>query len=204
MKILLIDDHALFRAGMKYVLQELSPLLSLLEAGSCTAATGILEQHDDLDLILLDLSMPGLSGAACLTQICLQAKQTPVVILTADERPEAIQLAHQRNVQGFIQKSDDAESMLPILKKILDGQQQLPVNHLTVQAETPLTENLTARQKEILALIAQGKSNKQIAGSLGITEGTTRIHVTSILKTLGVRSRSEAICKVLNSEDAVF
>ncbi len=197
MKILLIDDHALFRAGMKYVLQDLSSSLTLLEAGSCDEASEILLNSTDLDLILLDLKMPGTSGSVCISQVCSLANDTPVVILTADGRNTSIQQACQYKIWGYIQKSHDPGTMIPTLKQVLNGEPQLP--RIDSSAHSP-ESLLTTRQSEILSLIVQGKSNQQIADTLAITEGTTRIHVTNILKTLGVRSRSEAIYKVSNRD----
>jgi DNA-binding NarL/FixJ family response regulator len=198
-KILLIDDHALFRAGMKYVLQELASDVTVTEASNCQHAIVELEKNNDFNLILLDLDMPGISGFACISQIILHAKGCPVVILSADDRHDTIQQTARYGIQGYILKSTDAEEMLPLLKKVLNGQSIIPTNlNSSGVRENLEPTKLTARQKEILSLIVQGKSNKQIAAILGITEGTTRIHVTTIFKSLNVRSRSEAVYKALN------
>lgn len=199
MNILLIDDHALFRAGMKYLLQELSEDVNIVEAYNSESAVNALQQDRCFNLILLDLDMPGISGFACINHIKLHAKDSPIVILSADNRDETIRQAAQYGVKGYIQKSTDADKMLPILHRVLDGESVLP-SHIIEQAQSANSApgKLTARQMEILSLIVQGKSNKQIAYSLGITEGTTRIHVTTIFKVLNVRSRSEAVYKALN------
>lgn len=199
MNILLIDDHALFRAGMKYILQELADEVNVVEASNCESAVAKLEQEESFSLILLDLDMPGISGFACISQVRLHAKECPIVILSADDRDETIRQTVQYGVKGYIQKSTDAEQMLPMLKQVLDGQSIMP-SHLLEHAgdEQNSSTKLTARQMEILSLIVKGKSNKQIAYDLGITEGTTRIHVTTIFKALNVRSRSEAVYKALN------
>jgi DNA-binding NarL/FixJ family response regulator len=199
MKLLLVDDHALFRAGMRYVLKELDPGITLYEANECKQAIDIVNEHSDLDLILLDLNMPGLAGFACINQVMLTAKNVPVVVLSADDRAETISHAVQQGVQGYIQKSDNAEDMLSSIKQILAGESSFPESYknLPDTQEVNLVNRLTKRQREILALIVEGNGNKQIAARLGITEGTTRIHVTTIFKVLGVRSRSEAVYKAL-------
>ena len=199
MNILLIDDHALFRAGMKYILQELAAEVKVFEANNCETAVNKLEQNEYFNLILLDLDMPGISGFACISQIRLHAKECPIVILSADDREETIRQTVQYGVKGYIQKSTDADQMLPMLKSVLEGESIMP-SHILEQPNTEQSTatRLTGRQMEILSLIVQGKSNKQIAYTLGITEGTTRIHVTTIFKTLNVRSRSEAVYKALN------
>lgn len=199
MNILLVDDHALFRAGMRYVLKGLDPNLELYEANECKLAIDLIHDLVGLDLILLDLNMPGLAGFACINQVMLAAEDIPIVVLSADDRESTIVHAVELGVQGYIQKSDNAEEMLVSLKRILAGEQCFPssVNTQSInQAQNPVGK-LTKRQKEILALIVEGKGNKQIAADLGITEGTTRIHVTTIFKTLSVRSRSEAVYKAL-------
>jgi DNA-binding NarL/FixJ family response regulator len=199
MKILLIDDHALFRAGMKYMLQELSDDVNIVEAYNCESAVKSLQENMRFDLILLDLDMPGISGFAGINHVTLHAKECPIVILSADNRDETIRQAAQYGVKAYIQKSTEADQMLPILHRVLEGESALP-EHIFDQTKDDVSvqSKLTARQMEILSLIVQGKSNKQIAYSLGITEGTTRIHVTTIFKVLNVRSRSEAVYKALN------
>jgi DNA-binding NarL/FixJ family response regulator len=201
MKVLLVDDHSLFRAGMGYVLKELDPELTLFEASECKQAMDIINSDNQLDLILLDLNMPGLAGFACINQVMLHAGDTPVAVLSADDRAETIKQAMQLGVKGYIQKSGNEADMLQSIKRILSGDTCMP-DKLDEDAELALANSpiakLTKRQREILCLIVEGKSNKQIAAVLGITEGTTRIHVTTIFKTLGVRSRSEAVYKALD------
>ena len=200
MNILLVDDHALFRAGMRYVLKELDPNIVLHEANECKQALDLISQVGQLHLILLDLNMPGLTGFACINQVMLSVGDIPVVVLSADDRMETIAYTRQHGAQGYIQKSDNAEDMIASIKLILTGQPCFPAGIDDLpdnQTENPIVK-LTKRQKEILALIVEGKGNKQIAAQLGITEGTTRIHVTTIFKILGVRSRSEAVYKALD------
>lgn len=199
MNILLIDDHALFRAGMKYILQELASEVCIVEASNCESAVAELQKNTDFSLILLDLDMPGISGFACVSQVRLHSKECPIVILSADDREDTIQQTAQYGVKGYIQKSTDAEQMLPLLHKVLDGESIMPnCAQGKSDSDQGSASKLTGRQMEILSLIVQGKSNKQIAYCLGITEGTTRIHVTTIFKALNVRSRSEAVYKALN------
>ena len=201
MKVLLVDDHSLFRAGMRYVLKELDPEIKLFEASECKQAMDAIAEDHGLDLILLDLNMPGLAGYACINQIILVAEDIPVVVLSADDRAETIQQTMQLGIRGYIQKSDNAVDMINSIKLVLTGKTCFPKHASNSKNPLPVGNPmsiLTKRQREILSLIVGGKSNKQIADNLGITEGTTRIHVTTIFKALGVRSRSEAVYKALD------
>ncbi|MDH5301757.1 MAG: response regulator transcription factor [Gammaproteobacteria bacterium] len=198
MNILLVDDHALFRAGMRYVLKELDQDMTLHEANECKQALELVGTLTNLDLILLDLNMPGIKGFACVNQILLSAKDVPVIVLSADDRLETIHHAKEQGVHGYIQKSDNSLEMLKAIRDVLSGKPSFPLGETTFSSQCQnIISKLTARQREILSLIVEGKANKQIAATLGITEGTTRIHVTTIFKALGVRSRSEAIYKAL-------
>jgi DNA-binding NarL/FixJ family response regulator len=207
MKILIADDHALFREGLRYMLQELEREVAVLEARSASEAMELVGDHDDLDLILLDLSMPGLDGFAGLQMLRKRFPEIPVVVVSASEEQRDVKRALDGDASGYIPKSTTGRGMLDALRQVLDGEVYVPsLNHSPVASETggpkaprPAASSgnhdaaLTPRQREVLALMCEGHSNKAIARILGMAEGTVKIHVTAILRAMNVTNRTQAV-----------
>ena len=201
MKILIIDDHALFREGLCHVLQALDEEVDILEAANYEHAIRHVSGHPELDLILLDLNMPGKDGFSALDTLSAQYPALPVVILSASTQRSDIQRALDAGAMGYIPKDTTSSVMLGALRLILSGgiyvppsmAQGDPENHTDAKNNT---HGFTQRQLEVLAQMIQGVSNKEIANNLGLAEATVKMHVTAILKSLGVSNRTQAVVAV--------
>lgn len=206
MKILLVDDHALVREGVKFVLERYNAATDVLEANDCAVALDLAAQHPDIDLVLLDLSLPGMTGFEGLC--CLQERlpNIPIVVLSASEDPAHIRQALARGARGYIPKTCTNEVMLSALQVVLSGGEYVPRAALGLTsvdngaslgpraelANQAAGHGLTQRQIGVLKLVIQGKTNKEIARQLAIAETTVRAHVTAIFKALNVTNRTQA------------
>jgi len=195
MKILQADDHPLFREGVRYLLEQLDQSVQFLEAGSIPAALDILQQHDDIDLVLLDLTMPGMNGFAGFQAIEECQPAIPIVILSASEHPKDIQQAIVAGAAGYIPKSSTSKVMIEALKEILKGGMYVPTM-LYHEGEGRDFNHLTDTQHNVLKLMIAGLSNKQIASQLQVSESTIKHHVSAILKLLKVENRTQVVSKV--------
>ena len=200
MKILVADDHALIREALRYVLQHLDEQMEMIEAPDGAAALHAAAETPDLDLALLDLGLPGIGGFETLSRLRRAHPLVPVVILSGIEDPQSVAEALHRGAAGFIPKSSANEVMLNALRLVLSGGCYLPpqlLNEIGVpparMSDATTDPCLTDRQRQVLTLMAQGKSNKLICRELGLAESTVKIHVSAILKTLGVTSRTQAV-----------
>jgi len=193
MKILLVDDHKLVRAGLVLVLKQMQDGIELLEAGSGREAIELALATPDIDLVLMDLDLPEGSGLDALTAIHAKNKDLAVVILSAMEDQAMVSRAMALGARGFIPKSASGEVMINSLRLVLSGGICLPPGYgdgaRGDRAELP---NLTQRQLEVLRLMAQGSSNKEIARDLGISENTVRVHISAIISALDATNRTEA------------
>ena len=206
MKVLIADDHALFRDGLIYMLQDLADSVSILEAGNTKDALELAVRQQDLDLILLDQFMPGLDGINALHLFREKMPEIPVVIVSASGEQEDIRSALKKGASGYIPKSSSSQAMIEALRSVLQGNIYVPDHiELTSQksnpvapldftsARTRLTHALSPRQSEVLSLICEGLKNSEIANSLNMSEGTVKIHITAIFKQLKVTSRIQAL-----------
>ena len=211
MKLLLADDHALFREGMAHVLTQLHNQLELFEAGTCDEALRIAAEQPELDLLLLDLNMPGIHGLAAVSAFRHKFPDLPLVVLSAVEAHDDVEQVLDAGASGFIPKSSSAQVMLSALRLVLSGGVYLPPLLLNRAAPPPprsaqqahaprlgsalsgRMESLTERQLEVLRLLAEGKPNKLIARALTLSEGTVKIHLAAIFRALNVNNRTEAV-----------
>jgi DNA-binding NarL/FixJ family response regulator len=204
MKILICDDHALFRQGLRLVLGELEGAADLLEAADGGAALALADAHPDLDLVLLDLHMPGMDGWAGLRRFRSGHPTLPVVIVSASEDPADVRAALGEGASGFIPKGSTASQLVAALRLVLSGGVYVPTAAL---AEAPpgaqagaerarrrreRASQLTPRQLEVLSLMARGLTNREICGVLDIAEGTVKAHVAAIFEALDASNRTEA------------
>lgn len=202
MHILLIDDHALFREALLYVLKQLDEQTMVLEAATSQEALRLARHYHELDLILLDLALPGLDGLAVLPELRALAPTVPLVILSASENPADVRQALEDGAAGYIPKSCSSHEMITALRLVLTGKIYLPTTLLAslealqpspLPAETSTHAGLTPRQLEVLHLLGQGLSNKAIGKQLNVAEGTVKLHVAAILRLLNTRNRTQAI-----------
>ena len=197
MKILLADDHPLFRDGVRHVLSQLSPHVEILDAPDFPGVFRIATEHPDLDLALVDLYMPGMPGHQGVAAFRQQFPEIPLVVLTASESSQDMQKVMAAGALGYILKSYPAPLMLEALRSVLGGGMFLPETPALTGDESTRSAgeqiSLTTRQREVLALLAEGKPNKLIARALDLTEGTVKIHVAAIFRALEVSNRTEAV-----------
>lgn len=202
MKILLVDDHALFRDGMRYVLRKLDDQVEILDAGNFPDGLQLAEENPVLDLALLDLHMPGSEGAPSIKLFHTCHPDVPVVVVSGTDQRDDIEKVMNSGAMGFISKMSSGQDMLHALRLVLDGGVYLPPQ-LLQQALGQVREDkrtwrtnefgLTVRQMEVLQHLAAGKSNKEIAQTIGLAEGTVKIHVAAIFQALRVNKRIEAV-----------
>lgn len=191
--VLLVDDHRLFRDGMKSLLVQWWPGVVILEAGRLVEAQAVLAERN-VDLILLDLTLPDSAGPEqTVHSVASAAGVAPIAVISMlDVRPFINQLV-QAGMRAFIHKSDSAKMMMATLSMVLAGNTCIPAE-LFADASDSSHElpRFSARQLEVLQLIVQGLSNKEIARELCIAEGTVKIHVHRLLKIIGASSRAKA------------
>lgn len=212
LKILVVDDHPLICEALRQVLQALDQRLELLEAPTCVEALELTRRNQDISLILLDLALPGVDGFEALRQLRDGFPGIPVVVLSASEQPETVMRAIDGGAMGFIPKTSSNPMLVNALRLVLSGGIYLPPELLRrqesiaptapqpavtpAQLRNPREIGLTERQSQVLALVVQGKPNKLICRDLDLAEGTVKIHVSAILKALGVANRTQAVIAV--------
>ena len=203
MKILIADDHELFRDGLRHVLDQFEGPPVIVEASDFPQALAQVQKDKDIDIVLLDLSMPGMIWSEGLARLKEALPDTvPVIVLSASDDRRHVLQAVNMGAAGFIPKTSSSRVMLSALKLVLSGGVYLPPalleqgpngsDDMPIAGESAIA-SLTPRQREVLALLGQGKSNKEIARVLELAEGTVKLHVTAILKALNVNNRTRAV-----------
>ena len=198
-RILIADDHPLFRAALTQALRELVPGANLVEAASLDAVHAWLEANPDTDLVLLDLHMPGSHGLAGLASVRCRHPAVAVAMVSANDDPAVIARAIDFGAQAFIPKSAAPEEIGAALNAVFACQTWVPpaaqMRASDSRADKDLSRrlgSLTPQQYRVLELVAQGKLNKQIADALGIQERTVKAHLQAIFEKLGARNRTQA------------
>lgn len=204
LKLVIVDDHPLFRGAMRQALSDghtpLTDNTEILEAGDFAKLQTLLSKKTEIDLILLDLAMPGVSGFSGLLTLRAEYAAIPVVVVSATEDPVTIRRALDLGASGFIPKSAGIETIREGIGAILQGDVWMPEDiDLSVEAEPEVAElirkleTLTPQQTRVLSMIAQGLLNKQIAWELSVAEATVKAHVSAVLHKLDVDSRTQAV-----------
>jgi DNA-binding NarL/FixJ family response regulator len=193
MRILLADDHDLIRDTIEEFLKRLADDLEVSHAATLPQALDVLRKTDDLDLILLDLRMPGMNGLAGLKAVQAESGAAPIVILSGETDPDTVRSALQAGAAGFVPKTMRGTAMLNALRLVLAGERYVPAR---VDSDAGGDEGLallTRRERDVMRLLVQGLSNKEIGGSLKIEVVTVALHLRSIYRKLGVASRTQAV-----------
>ncbi len=200
LKLLVVEDHAMVREGLLQALQGLEPDVVALGAADADAGLEILAGGDDVDMVLLDLMLPGTSGMALLGVLRKRFPAIPVVILSALDDADTVSRALRQGASGFVPKSSSTEVMLNALREVLAGDIYLPpklrdpaARNTARGKDVAKRYGLTQGQMRVLELLIQGKTNRQIADLLGVTEGTVKIHVSAIFKAMNVANRTQAL-----------
>jgi DNA-binding NarL/FixJ family response regulator len=198
--LVIADDHPLFRGALRQAVASVMPSAKIDEAGSFEELTALLEQHSEVDLILLDLTMPGISGFSGLIYLRAQYPAIPVVIVSASDDIETIRRSVDFGASGFIPKRFGVDTLRDAIPKVMDGDVWIPSDvDLSTVADPEMAKlrdrlvTLTPQQVRVLMMLSQGLLNKQIAYELGVSEATIKAHVSAILQKLGVESRTQAV-----------
>jgi DNA-binding NarL/FixJ family response regulator len=194
MRILLVDDHALFRGGLKYLLRGLDDSIAMDEAGDCPEALERLGSGA-YDLVLLDLKLPGVNGLDALASLRDAAPGTPLIVLSGEDDPSVVHATIERGAMGFIPKSSTPEVMIQAMRLVLARGVYLPpaaLDAVRPGASAALPE-LTPRQIDVMRCVIRGKPNKTIARELEVSEATVKAHLTAVFQALGARNRTEAV-----------
>lgn len=205
MKILIADDHELFREALRQAVLQLGDAVTILEAHDWQTALLLGKQNPDFSLALIDLTMPGMDAFYGLEVFVRSAQTVPVVIISASESVSDMQRVFDAGAMGFIAKSETTSVLLSALRLVLSGGLYIPRKLIQQRASLqPELNNklypygLTPRQSEVLKAMMQGKSNKEIAGEFKLSVVTVKVHVSAIFKTLNVHGRLQAIQLIQN------
>jgi two-component system, NarL family, nitrate/nitrite response regulator NarL len=210
LKVLIIDDHPLVQEGVSAALGSLADDVTVMAARDADEGLAAAAENPDLGLVLLDLALPGMSGFNLIGKLHEQLPSLPVVVLSALEEPENVRHAINAGAMGFVPKSAATRVLIEVLQQVLEGNVTVPLalqssgaplSHAlpgAADGTPPVAEELdvamlTLRQVEVLSRVCQGKTNKQIATELGLSEKTVKAHVTAIFKVLGVVNRTQAV-----------
>ncbi len=199
-RLVIADDHPLFRGALREAVEGLLDHADIAEAGTFEAAAELLERGPDIDLVLLDLAMPGVRGFSGLMYMRAQYPSVPVIVVSANDDPAVIRRCMDFGASGFIPKTLGVDAMRNAIKRVLDGGLWTPPDvDLTTGSDAETAElmsrmaTLTPQQVRVLMMLSEGLLNKQIAFQLSVSEATVKAHVSAILQKLGVESRTQAV-----------
>jgi DNA-binding NarL/FixJ family response regulator len=192
--ILLVDDHPSFHVALRRMLRRMSPNHHLIVAMDAAAGLSLIAGAAQIDLVLVDRDLPDLDGFNALARFAAIRPETPCVLITARDEPSAARRARRCGAQGYVCKTAPAEQFIAVLAQALENDFDFADD---AGARIALAEGvaLTQRQVEVLALLGQGKSNKQISNHLAIADRTVRAHLTELFQSLGVQSRTQAVLR---------
>jgi DNA-binding NarL/FixJ family response regulator len=200
MLFIIADDHPLFRDALRAIVAAAYSSAQLLQVGEVGALYAAVEQHRDADLLLLDLTMPGVHGYSALIHLRALYPALPIMVVSGRFDTLTIRRALAHGAMGFVPKSADAETIAGAIAQVLRGDLYDPLveagGSILSSAEQAAAERirgLTPAQFRILAGMCEGKLNKQIAYELGITEATVKAHVTQVLRKIGANNRTQAV-----------
>lgn len=207
----MVDDHAIVRAGLvPLLIQAIEDSPSIFEAGSFAQAVRVLEEHPEISLVVLDLSLPDARGVEALERLRGIFPEVPVVVLSASEDARVAHDAYRLGACGFVNKSSNVRLVVDAIRLVLAGGVCFPRGAVNpppgslvkmVEREfSELKDDLTGRQREVLKCLVQGMTNKEVARALNVSVGTVKNHVAAILSSLGVKNRASLVSTVLNSE----
>ncbi len=204
MKILVIDDHPLIQEALKHVLSELDAALELIQAHDASSAHAALSRTSGVDLLVLDLTLPGCDGFDLLADLRRDWPDVPVLVLSATYDKATVETALDLGAMGFIPKTANSRILIDALRLVLSGGVFVPVEFAATgsgvfRARTGTKSQelgLTPRQGDVLKLLVQGKPNKLICRDLSLSEGTIKVHVSAILRALNVHNRTQVVIEL--------
>ena len=194
----LVDDHPIMRSALRSALEALRPLPRFAEAADLPGTLALVADHPRLDLLLMDLRMPGVSGLEGLVAVRDAAPTLPIAVVSAAEDQGLVRSLFDLGIAAFIPKTEPPAVIVAAVRVVLEGGQYFPPRFMLElpgdrSADVAPEPALTSRQRDVLRLLAKGLPNKLIARELGLTEGTVKVHLLAIFRTLGARNRTEAV-----------
>jgi two-component system, NarL family, response regulator len=195
-KVLIVDDHPIMRVGIAAIVDTTPDMMVVAQAGSGEQAAELFERHLP-DITLMDLRLPGMSGVETIRAIIARHHHAKFVVLTTYEGDEDIHQALQAGARSYIIKGMPHDALVSALRRVHAGGRFLPQPVSRALSSRIPNSDLSAREREVLDLIVKGKSNKEIASELGITESTVKCHVSVILMRLNVSDRTQAVVSAL-------
>lgn len=226
MKFLIADDHELFLQGLEFILKKEFSKADIVLANSYTAIFDIISHSSDFDLIITDLAMPGANWFEAINKIHQMCSEVPIIVISAVFDREILQKTYDLGVSGYISKSSSNNVIMSAIKLVMAGGMYIPpellhsevrdsspdltalleklensekVTTIPQNKETDTTPGLTPRQMDVLQCLSEGLSNKQIAYKLGLSEGTIKIHITLLMRALGVTNRVAAVREAIKN-----
>jgi len=197
-KVLIVEDHALVREALAHTLARLEPGLECVEATGSEQALGLLAAGDDWDLVVVDLMLPDLNGFSLLGVLAKRFPEVPTVVVSALDDAASLRRAMRAGASGFVPKASSGQVLREAIATVLDGGIYVPPA-LQESSGAPESHSiaerygLTAAQMRVVELLREGKTNREIAQFLGLSEGTVKIHVSAILRAMKVRNRTQAL-----------
>ena len=209
LKLLVVEDHALVREGLVGLLKQLEDEVQVFDRADFESALALLEQEPEIDLLLLDLALPGIDGFSGLDVLRRRFPSMPVVVVSAFDDVPTVNRVLNLGASGFIPKALSGDALLAALRDVLEGNIYRPsANQASARLDDavpvplfgvsmrPEEIGLTERQAQVLCLMVRGLSNRDIGAEMGLSEGTIKIHATAVYKALGVTSRTQALVAV--------
>ncbi|HZB26327.1 MAG TPA: response regulator transcription factor [Vicinamibacterales bacterium] len=196
LKIMLVDDHYLVRMGLASIIALEPDMIVCAEASTGEQALGLYRRHRP-DVTLLDLRLPGMTGTETMQAIRAEFPDARLVMISTYVCDEEIYGALQAGALAYLVKSVQREELIRAVRKAAAGQRHIPAEVASRLADRVTRSQLSTRELEVLRLLVAGRRNREIAGTLDITEGTVKLHVSSILGKLGVTDRTEAVTRAL-------
>lgn len=200
MKLLIVDDHPVLREGLAALLRQTGPDTVILQAGTALEAMALVGQHQDIDVLVLDLVMPGMGGLPALSEFGRRRPDLPVIVLSSSEDPREARRALALGAMGYVPKSAGQHTLIAAIELVMAGELYVPPLVLNDAVERlghtgrhgDGAPHLTERQIEVLRRVSQGQPNKTIANELDLSEKTVKAHITAIFKALNVVNRTQA------------
>ena len=193
MKMLVVDDHAVLRQGLTALLKDSGLAQDVLQAADRAEGLALLAANSDLDAVLLDLKLPDSEGLSAITAFARASPATPIIVVSASEDPGEARRALDMGALGYVPKSAPADTLVSAVRLVLAGGVYVPPLVLNATpGEGSRWETLTPRQREVLAAVAAGLSNKEIGLRFNLSEKTVKVHVGAIFRALDVANRTQA------------
>ncbi len=190
LQILVVDDHTLVREGLCQILQGLGESVEVLQSPHCVHAFELAARHPELDLVLLDYDLPGMNGLDGLKVLGQAHPELPILMLSGMVNPQMVRTALASGAAGILSKNGDSAELLAAVRVVLAGELYVPVDLL---ASTKTRPQFTLRQGEVLALLLDGRSSKDISDALVLSDDTVKNHITALLRAFDVKNRMQLV-----------